>query len=227
MFIEVEHIDVVRGLTLAEGRRLEVDGLFQLDDFIDDDRVGYHPGNTKARHKDFRERTEKNDISFRIHRFQGRYLVAVIAQFAVGVVFEDREVIAVDDVHESLAPFYGPSDARRVLEFRDDVHHADAVAVFFQNLFQFFRDNALFVRRHFNEFRFAELKGIEGAEVGRAFDEDDVARVNEDLGQHGQALLGPRRNSDVIDIAVDHESLFHAGCNLFAQGVVPFGRAVL
>ena len=227
VFIEVEHIDVVRSLALAEGRRLEVDGLFQLDDFIDDDRIGYHPGNTQARHEDLRERAEENDIALGIHRLQGRYLVAVIAQFAIGVVFEDREVILVDEVHESLAPFYGPGDARRILEFRDDVHHADAVAVFFQNLFQFFRDNALFIRRYFDEFRFAELKGVEGAEVGRAFDENDVARVNEDLGQHGQTLLGPRRNSDVIDIAVDHESLFHAGCNLFAQGVVTFCRAVL
>ena len=60
MSIEIVHIDEEGSLALTEGRGLEVNSLFQLNDFINDDRISNHPGNTQARHEDHREGAEED-----------------------------------------------------------------------------------------------------------------------------------------------------------------------
>lgn len=95
------------------------------------------------------------------------------------------------------------------------------------DLFEFFRDDALFVRRHFHELRAAELKGVDGAEVGRAFDEDDVAGIDEEIRQVRKALLGTGGDEDFVFRAVDEEGFLHAFTDVLAQGQIAFGRTVL
>lgn len=95
------------------------------------------------------------------------------------------------------------------------------------NLFEFFRDDALFVRRHFHELRAAELKGVDGAEVGRAFDEDDVAGIDEEIRQVRKALLGTGGDEDFVFRTVDEEGFLHPFTDVLAQGQIAFGRTVL
>ena len=133
----------------------------------------------------------------------------------------------IHDVHDGLAAFQGPGDARRVLEFRDDVHQADAVPVFFDGCFQSFRNHALVIRFDFDEIREVNGKSRRSTHVGRAFDEDDVAFVEEELTQERKTLLGASGNDDIFISAVCMERCFHAFGNLFTQGHITFRRAVL
>ena len=227
MFVDIEHIEEERNLALRKGRDLQVRRLFVLDGLVDNSRIGDHPGHAQTGHHDFREGAEEDDLAFLVQGFEGRQLFDVVAEFAVRVVFDDGEIVFFEDFHESFAPFEGPGDARRVLEFRDDISQFDLITVFLTDLFEFFRDDALFVRRHFHELRAAELKGVDGAEVGRAFDEDDVAGIDEEIRQVRKALLGTGGDEDFVFRAVDEEGFLHAFTDVLAQGQIAFGRTVL
>ena len=103
----------------------------------------------------------------------------------------------------------------------------EAVTVFFDSCFQGFGNHALVVRFDFDEIREIDSESRRSAHVGRAFDEDNVAFVEEELAQEGQALLGTGGDDDIFISAVRMERGFHAFGNLFTQGHITFRRAVL
>ena len=54
--------------------------------------------------------------------------------------------------------------------------------------------NAFRVDRHTDIFGLIALPRLEGAHMGRCFDEDAIPRVQEDLAEHIQGLLGATRH---------------------------------
>ena len=123
----------------------------------------------------------------------------------------------VHDIHDGFAAFQGPGDTRRVLEFRNDVHQADAVPVFFESCFQGFRNHALVIRFNFDEIREVNGKSRRSTHVGRAFDEDNVAFVKEELTQERKALLGASGDDDIFISAVCMEDVFMRLASVYAR----------
>ena len=132
----------------------------------------------------------------------------------------------VHDIHNGFAAFKGPRNPRRVLEFGNNIHHAHTV-VFSQDLFQRFGNDALVVRRNFDKFRKNQFESIDSAQIGRAFDENNVVFVEENLCQHGETLLGSCRYNQIFRRTVDSERGFHAFSDFFTKRIVPFRRTVL
>ena len=110
-----EH-DVVDVLRLLADRHLGQDGRRA-------DRVA----DTDAGSDDLRERTGIDDPSLFIETLDTGKVFAGDPQIAVGVVFQDDDVVFAGEVVHGFSLFERHGAARRVLEVRDRVKEADLV----------------------------------------------------------------------------------------------------
>ena len=113
-----------------------------------------------------------------VHALERGQVLAFKAEFAVGVILNDGDLVLIDDVDELLAALERPGAAGRVLEVGDDVDHLDSV-VGGEDLFKLFHNHAVAVGGDSNEVGLAGLESVQSAEVGRALDDDDIALIAE------------------------------------------------
>ncbi len=132
----------------------------------------------------------------------------------------------VDDLHEFSAAFERPGASAGVLEIRDDIDHLD-IPGGGKDIVQLLHDHAAVIGRHFLEDRLAELEGVDGAEVGWAFHQHDVARIDKETCGKIQTLLAAGGHDDMIGRGVDGVLLKQAVGNLLSQAQQTLRRTVL
>ena len=159
MFVKVIQVEEFCSFHLADGRSLQVSRLFHKVVFAKDLGLSAYPAKAVARSQDLGECAKEDDQALCIHGFQGRQALALEAQFAIRVIFDNGHFIFVDDFHEFLPSLHCPSTAGGILEIRDDIDH---FYVFrgSEDFLQLFHDHAVIIRRDIDKFRLARLECV-------------------------------------------------------------------
>ena len=227
---EVIVLHVHSDFTLGDGWSSKVGGAFDEIHLREDLIIANHPCESHAGSQCLGEGAGVHDEVFRIHGDERSDLFAFETQIAVGVVFEDRDLILGDEFHHFLAAFEGHAAAGRVLVVRNDVDEFD-IRGGFQIFFQFFRNDAVIIGRDFDVSWLFEIKGTDSAEVGRAFTENDVVFVQEDTTGNVKTLLRAGDDHDVLGFDLFHSHrhvhFVHAISDGFTQAEEAERRAVL
>ena len=218
------HVSICNTLVKVGG--VQVSALFDFNKLGQQAMLSSNPAKTQARAEDFGEGAQEHNQALGIHRFQGRQNSAFITQLAIRIILQYRQVVFINNFHEFLAAFQRPGAAGRVLEVRDYIDEL-AVRGGFQNFVQLFRNQAAVVSRNLNEVRLISIEGIQCAEVGRAFAENNIAGIQEQLACEVQALLRAGSNQNVIRINVGVIFIGHAFSNFCTQGRTAFGGCIL
>ena len=218
------HVSICNTLVKIGG--VQVSALFDFNKLAQQAVLSSNPAKTQTRAEDFGEGAQEHNQTFGIHRFQGRQDSAFIAQFAVRIIFEYRQVVFVNNFHEFLTTFHGPGTTGRVLKVRNYIDKF-AVRSGFQDFIQFFRNQTTVIGRNLNKFRLVSVECVQSAEVGRAFAQNNVAGIQEQLACEVQALLRTGGNQNVIRINVSVIFISHAFSNFCTQRRTAFGSCIL
>ena len=119
-----------------------------------------------------------------------------------------------------------PGTAGGVLEVGDDVDHLHPLGGG-QDLLQLGHDHAAVVDGDFNELGLAGLEGVDGAQIGGAFQQHHITGVQEHAGGEIQTLLRTGGYQDVILVGVDIVLCQHTLSDLLAQTGITLGGRVL
>ena len=227
---EVIIFHVHRAFPLGGARRGQVGRALHEIDLRHDLVIRHEPCETHARSERLGERAGINDEVFRVHGDERIDLFPFEAEIAVRIIFDHRDLILRRESHESLTAFQRPTDARGVLVIRDDIDEFHTIRRF-EELLQFFRDHAFAVRGDFHEFRLIQLERVDRAQVGRAFDEDDVILVEEDTADDVEALLRTGGDDHILRFHLVHAHgavhAVHAVGDILTELHEAHGRAVL
>ena len=139
----------------------------------------------------------------RAHRVRRR---GVEVEQAVRVVLEHEDVVRARDLENLEAALPRQRHAGRVAERRHRVQELDAPARGLQArdvLAQRLGNEAELVRLDVVDLRLERLEHDERGDVAGRLGEHDVARVEEDLGDELERVLGPGRDDDVIHARPD------------------------
>ena len=168
-----------------------------------------------------RERTHVDD-AIRIHVQHFRERLALVAQGAVRIVLDQRQVVAGAGFDQFEAALDRQAAAGRVLEVRQRVQHARAL----DDRLDRARHQAMLVGGDRGEFRAIHRKRLQRAEVARGLDQHAAAFVDQHLAEQVERLLRAGR----------HQHLFRGDLaalggqrigDPFAQRRETVGRAVL
>src|SRR5690606_42108654 len=80
-------------------------------------------------------------------------------------------------------------------------------------------NQAAFVGRHRGIHRFVQRKRLQGPQIAGGFDQDLAARIDEQLAQHVERLLGARHDDDFVDRDIGTALLEVVGDPLAQRGV--------
>ena len=226
MLIQVKHIHVLGNNHGGDGGGLESGSLGDQVQLFNDLLVGAGPADAVAGGHDFGEGAHVDDEALGIHALEGGLILALEAQLTIGVILNGGDAVLVDDLHEFLPPLQGPGAAAGVLEIGDDVDELHVLGGG-QDLVQLLHDHAVLVGGDLHKLGLIGVEGVDGAQVGGAFHNNDVAGVDEQLCHIVQALLAAGGENDVVGGGVDGVLGFHAFHDLFPQGQVALGGAIL
>ena len=147
-------------------------------------------------------------------------MVGVEAQQAVGIVLHDEDALAHADLGDDRAPFQGEGDPSGVVVVRDDVDELDGLprgARIADRFDEGLGNQAVLVHGDVDDVGLARAEDAEGAYVRGGLGEDDVAWVDEELGDQVERLLAPRGDDDVVGIGADDAVVGHDLGDPFAQ----------
>ena len=226
VFVQIVHIQESVSDQLVDCGGLQVSTLF--------DEVVFHqvffgctdPADTQTRSQDLGACAQEYNQIFCIQGFQGRHVCTFETQFAVRVVFDYRDFISVNDIHEFMTSFQRPCFTCGVLEVGDNVDHF-YVFCCSQDFFQFFCDHTVIISRNFDESGFTSFECVYSTQVGRAFQQNNVAGVQEDTSGEIQTLLRTACDQNVIDVCVDTVFRFHSSNDFFTQRRQTFCGCIL
>ena len=224
--VEVVHVDELGDNELSLGGRLQGSCLSKEVVLLEDLAVCADPAEAVAGGEDLREGAEEYDKTLGVHALECGQVLALEAELAVGVIFNNGNLVLVYDLHELLAALQRPGAAGGVLEVGDDVDHLDVLGGC-KNLLELFHDHAVAVGGDSNEVGLAGLECVECAEVGRALDDDDVALVAEHACRVVQTLLRAGGNEDVVRAGLDVELCLHTVGDLLTEVLEAVGAGVL
>ena len=146
------------------------------------------------------------DDALRSKRFQGWQPFAVVAEFAVGVVLDHREIVPLRDLEHRPAPRQGPGAAGRVVEGGSHVEDPGGPALpreTGRGLVERLRDHPLGVARHPGR-NAAELAAdLERDHVGRILEKHRIAEVRERVEGMADPLEAAAADEDLLGTAVD------------------------
>ncbi|OPZ59109.1 MAG: hypothetical protein BWY87_01164 [Deltaproteobacteria bacterium ADurb.Bin510] len=154
----------------------------------------------------------------------GRQGFAAVAQVAVGVVFDQQDVVFLDDFGDLLAAFEREGAAGRVLEGRHQIDELEAVLA--DGLEQGLGNQTVVVGRHADVFGLVGVEGLQRAQVGGRFDGDLVTLADQDLAEAVQHALGAARSDDFARVGFDAFLRQEVDQGL-AEGHEAFGQVVL
>ena len=188
--------------------------------------LGADPADAVAGGQDLGEGAQVNHQALGIQALQGGQILALEPQLAIGVILDDGDLVTVDDLHELVAALQVPGAAGGVLEIGDDVDHLHPLGGG-QDLLQLLHDHAAVVGGHLDEPGLAGLEGVDGAQIGRAFQQHHVTGIQEHPGGEIQALLGAGGHQDVVGVGVDVVLGQHPLGDLLAQTGMTLGGRIL
>ncbi len=117
---------------------------------------------------------------------QARQRVAVEAELAVGDVLDDQEAVPPRELDEERAPLGREADAGRVLVVGDRVEELRAQPAG-ETPLELVDLQPVLVHRHGDDLGLEAAERHDRAEIRRAFDDDDVAAVEERLARRARA----------------------------------------
>src|SRR5207302_9202571 len=126
-------------------------------------------------------------------------MLAGEAQIAVGIVFNDRELVLLGQFKKSLPPLQGHGDAGRILKGRNEV--SEFWSVFFNSLFRFFDQKTGSIHRDGRIERLVGVKGLDRAKISGIFDQYPVLGIKKHLPDQIKTLLGAVREENLIRLA--------------------------
>ena len=209
---------------LVEGARVEVRRLLERQDLGHVRLVHDHVAEPEPRREDLREGPEQDHPVAVVERLDRRGAAAAVVEVAVGIVLEDRHAMAARDVVDRPLARLAHAHARRVLEARDGVDELGPHVR--QHRLQGVGAHALLVHRHRHVVGLVRVEGLQRPEEGRVADDDLVARVEEELGDHVERLLRSRGDQDLA-LAGGDALLGQVGRQQAAQRTVALRRTVL
>ena len=130
-----------------------------------------------------------------------RQLFAAVAQIPVRVVLQDEHVVLAAQFSQPLPPFSRQRLARRVVEGRNDIDHLGMV--FLHLPLCVVGHDAVFVRFHGDAMSLKHFKNLDAVDKGRRFDEDDVARIDDDLTEKVHRFQAAVDDHDVVRFGMD------------------------
>ncbi len=219
---------------LGERRRAEGGRLGGEDELVPDPVRRERPAHPQTGREDLRERAEVDDV-LGVHRAQRRIGLAVEAEQPVRVVLHDEHAVASTELDDLRAPVGREADADRVVEVRHRVEELRAPALAgqpLQRLVEGGRDQPVVVHRDVADLGLVRRERAQRPDVGRRLGEHDVARVDEQPGEHVQRRLGADGDHHVVrrETAGGREAARlerHDLADLLAQHRHTLGGAVL
>ena len=226
MLIQIEHIDPLGGLHLADGGSLQGSSLLHEVVLGQDLIVSADPAQAVAGGQDLGEGAQVDDQTLGVQALQSGHILTLEAQLAVGVILHHGDLILVHDVHELVAALQIPGAAGGILEIGNDVDHLHLFGGG-QDLLQLFHDHAAVIGGDLDELRLAGLESVHGAQVGGALQQHHVAGVQEHTGGEIQALLRTGGDQDMVGVGVNIVLGQHTLGNLLTQARETLGSGVL
>ena len=226
VLVEVEHVDELGDNELRLGGSLQRRGLREEVVLLEDLAVSADPAQTVAGRQDLGEGAQEDNEALGVHALERGQVLTFKAELAIGVILNDGDLVLIDDVHELLAALERPGAAGRVLEVGDDVDHLDVLGRG-EHFLKLFHDHAVAVGGDGDKVRLAGLESVQGAEVGRALNDDDIALVAENTCRVIQTLLRARGHENVVRAGLDVELRFHAIGDLLTEVLKAVGAGVL
>lgn len=205
---EVAGGEVVSDGTLGEGGGFEVGHFFGDGEFINEVGGGDHPAEAEGGGHNFGEGAEVEDpiIIEGADRRRGGFIVA---EEAVGVIFDDRDLVLAGEVDELLAFRLAEADAKGVMGFGDDVDVGGAMAGGEEVSDGVDIHTGIEVGVDGEDFWLEGGGDLLGAGVDDIFHEDLATGVKEHTGKDVESLLGTGGDEDFIggagDAALGHE----------------------
>lgn len=183
---------------------------------------GIHPAQAQAGGQDLVQRGTVNDIAVPVPGFQCLERRVVVAEGAVGVVFDQRNLVCSTQLDQVGFLGIRHDAAEGVLQVRNDDQRLDLFAGLDGQLQRFERNAAVRTGRDFQGAQAECLEYLEQSEKGRRFDGDDIAGLRN----------GPQRQVESFDAALSDQDLLrrqqHAvGHCSFGQGVAEGDIAVI
>ncbi len=81
----------------------------------------HHPTDAEAGAEDLGEGAQQHNLAGAVEFIDGALVSALVAQFAVGAVLDDEDVVLVGDGNDLLAALFAHGHAGGVLEVRDHI----------------------------------------------------------------------------------------------------------
>ena len=214
--VQIEHVDPLGRLHLADGGRLQRGGLLHEVVLSQDLILSADPAQTVSGSQDLGEGAQIDHQTLGVQALQCGHILTLEAQLTVGVILDDGDLIAIDDLHELMTAIQIPGAAGGVLEIGNNVDHLHALGGG-QDLLQLVHDHTAVIGGNFDELGLAGLERIDGAQVGGALQQHDVTGVQEHAGREVQTLLRTGGDEDMILVGVDIVLGQHTLGDLLAQ----------
>ena len=154
----------------------------------------------------------------------GRGLAFIEHQLAVGLVFDQGHAELVEQGRHGFTLGFAVTGAGRILESRDQV--GESRLVILQTLTQSRQLGAVGLLRYADAVGAEQLKGLQGSQVSRRFEQHLGARIDEQLGRQVQGLLRAADDQHLAGIA-GHAQGACFGSDGLTQGRLAFAHAVL
>ena len=162
---------------------------------------GAEPPQPHARAEDLGKRPRADDTPAAIERVERGQRLALEAQLAVGVVFEDQRVELVRERDQLLAAPQRLARPRRVVEVHDridELARASRAPEALEPLAHGVGDDALVVHRHVQHVRPVTPDRIQRTGEGRRLRDDGVARIHERAEGQRERLARAVGHHDVL-----------------------------
>ena len=200
-------LEVALGGDLREVRAAQVGRLLD-EQHLGQDRLGRgDPAQPQPGREDLGERAQVDDLV--VERAQRLHVPAVEAQPAVRVVLDHRDVVLARQLEQPAAALRRHRDAAGVLEVRDRVDELGAARTDALELgLEQVHAHAVVVHRHAADLGLVRRERLQRADVGGALGDDDVAGVQERLGEQVERLLGAGGDEQVARLEA-HADLGH------------------
>ena len=160
-----------------------------------------------------------------VHAFQGGQGFAGEAHFAIGRVLEHHAIVLVGQFDQPPAAWQAEAQARGILEIRNGVDEFD-VWFGLQHVLQLIHVHAIFIHGHTAIARFASVEGDGSAKKSRAFGDDHIAGIDQQLGHQIKPLLAALQHQYIIGRAGHALNVETAGY-LFTQFLRAVGHGIL
>ena len=173
-------------------QRLIVGARVQINPLLDDHQPLADCGwcdakaNPQPRGKGFRQRADI-DRMLRRQLFDRRHGHAVVAQIAVGIVFDQQDIVILDNARHLLAASKGQGATGWVLKRWRQINKLDRLRAY--HCFQRFWDQAIVIRGQFHITWFIGRKGLQRADIGGRFDGHEITLPNQNFAQRIQHTL--------------------------------------